>query len=57
MQEIGTDNVDLSIKNCTRKFLDIMEECVLQQELKRRQNLPRLTKNVVWHIGKGTIFF
>ena len=43
--------------NWTRKFLEIMEECVPQQELKRRRNLPWLTKNVVRHMRKRNNMF
>ena len=52
-----SDNVDQSTENWTRKFLEIMEECVPQQELKRRQNLPWLTKNVVRHMRKRNNMF
>ena len=42
-----SDDVDLSIEQWTKKFLEIMEESVPQRDLKRWRNLPWLTKNVV----------
>ena len=30
-----SDNIDMSTENWTRKFLEIMEECIPQQELKK----------------------
>ena len=46
------------VENWTRKFLEIMEECIPQQELKKkRRNLPWLTKNVVRHMQKRNNMF
>ena len=52
-----SDNIDLSTENWTRKFLEITEECIPQQELKKCRNLPWLTKNVVWHMRKRNNMF
>ncbi len=47
-----SDDVDLSTELWKRKFLEIMEECVPQRDLKRRRNLHWLTKNIVQHMRK-----
>ena len=52
-----SDDVDLSTEQWTKKFLEIMEECVPQRDLKRRRNLPWLTKNIVRHIRKRNTMF
>ena len=52
-----SDNVDLSTENWTSRFLEIMEECIPQQELKKRRNLPWLTKNVMRHVRKRNNMF
>lgn len=52
-----SDDVDLSTELWTKKFLEIMEECVPQRGLKRRRNLPWLTKSIVRHMRKRNSVF
>ena len=53
-----SDNIDLSTRMCTQKFIEIMEECIPQRDLaSRKRNLPWLTKNIVRHMGKRNSLF
>ena len=53
-----SDDVDRSTKLWTKRFLDIMEECVPQRVLQnRKRNLPWLTKNIIRHMRKRNSLF
>lgn len=52
-----SDDVNLSTELWSKKFLDIMKECIPQQDLKKRRNLPWLTKNIVRHMRKRNAMF
>ena len=41
------DNVDVAAVNWHNKVMDIMHACIPQQTLKKRRNLPWLSKNVI----------
>ena len=44
------DDVDCSATNWHNRFMEIMSACIPQQSLKRRRNVPWLTKNITLHI-------
>ena len=44
------DDVDCSATNWHNRFMEIMSACIPQQSLKRRRNVPWLTKNITRHI-------
>ena len=44
------DDVDCSATNWHNRFMEIMSACIPQQSLKRRRNVPWLTKNITGHI-------
>ena len=52
-----SDDVDLSTELWTRKFLEILEECIPHRDLKRRRSLPCLMKNIVRHMRKRNSIF
>ena len=53
-----SDDVERSTKLWTKRFLDIMEECVPQRVLQnRKRNLPWLTKNIIRHMRKRNSLF
>ena len=53
---IGND-IDLIAQSWTDKFLTIMEQCIPHRNLRKRCNLPWLTKNIVQLIRKRNILF
>ena len=44
------DDIDRSATNWHNRFMEIMSTCIPQQSLKRRRNVPWLTKNITQHI-------
>ena len=44
------DDIDRSTINWHNRFMEIMSTCIPQQSLKRRRNVPWLTKNTIRHI-------
>ena len=50
-------DVDCSAINWHKKFMEIMSVCIPQQTLKRRRNVPWLTKNITRHIRKQNAAF
>ena len=53
---VGND-IDLVAQNWTDKFLSIMEQCIPHRVLRKRRNLPWLTKSIVQLIRKCNILF
>jgi len=51
------EDINLAATNWHNKFLDIMSACIPQQTLKRRRNVPWLTKNITRHIRKRNAAF
>ena len=51
------NDVDCSAINWHKKFMEIMSVCIPQQTLKRRRNVPWLTKNITRHIRKRNAAF
>ena len=51
------NDIDYSATNWHNKFMEIMSACIPQQTLKRRRNLPWLTKNITHHIRKRNAAF
>ena len=53
-----SDNIDLSTRIWTQKFIEIIEECIPQHDLaSRKRNLPWLTKNIARHMRKRNSLF
>ena len=53
---VGND-IDLVTQTWTDKFLSIMEQCIPHRVLRKRRNLPWLTKSIVQLIRKRNILF
>ena len=51
------NDIDVVAQNWTDKFLSIMEQCIPHRYLRKRHNLPWLTKNIVQLIRKRNILF
>ena len=51
------NDVDCSAINWHNKFMEIMSACIPQQTLRRRRNVPWLTKNITRHIRKRNAAF
>ena len=49
---LPTDNLDLAADNWHNRIMDIMSVCIPQQTLKRKRNVPWLTKNIIRYIRK-----
>ena len=46
------DDIDRSAINWHKRFMEIMIACIPRKSLRRRRNLPWLTKNIIQHIRK-----
>ena len=51
------DDIDRSAINWHKKFMEIMIACIPRKSLRRRRNLPWLTKNIIQHIRKRNAAF
>ena len=51
------EDIDTAATNWHRKFMDIISTCIPQQTLKRRRNVPWLTKNIIRHMRKWNAAF
>ena len=47
---LHNDDIDCSTINWHNRFMEIMSTCIPQQSLKRRRNVPWLTKHIIRHI-------
>ena len=51
------DDIDRSAINWHKRFMEIMIACISRKSLRRRRNLPWLTKNIIQHIRKRNAAF
>ena len=51
------NDIDCSATNWHNKFMEIMSACIPQKTLRRRRNVPWLTKNITRHIRKRNTAF
>ena len=50
-------DIDRSAINWHKRFMEIMIACIPRKSLRRRRNLPWLTKNIIQHIRKRNAAF
>ena len=54
---LPAEDVDLAAINWNNKFMDIMQTCIPQQTLRKRRNVPWLTKNITRYMKKRNAAF
>ena len=54
---LPAEDVDLVAINWNNTFMDIMQICFPQQTLRKRRNVPWLTKNITRYIKKRNVAF
>ena len=50
-------NISIAVANFTERFLTIMKECIPHCYLRKRCNLPWLTKSIIQLIRRHNLFF